>query len=308
VNRKLISIAVSVALALGLWGVMPTEKAFAAVTAISIDYFPVYIPNDGGTNCTTQGTPFAVRVTVTGDPSQNFALKVRLGTGGCTWRSDTATWTNDSTAYTSLPRGTLDGSGVATLWLYGRANSSATASLTVRARACDATFATCPTPNVDSAAQTVTLMNMTSAGGWLEESNGTSRAGRAVVVRNGSTIIGMYGVEENNVTEGYSSTPGYFRVAVPECATCGYTIETWDMALPGTNVGTVNTMGSNGCPNTVAVATITSLNACAVPTNITLKSVSASTTQESGALLIFAGALAATVGVIMLVRRRSRAA
>jgi hypothetical protein len=144
-------------------------------------------------------------------------------------------------------------------------------------------------------------------GGWLEETTGTARAGRTVVVKNGTSIIGMYAAEDNGVNEGYGYSPGGFRVAVPDCTTCGYTIETWDLALPGTAVGTINTMGSAGCPNTVTAATITSLNSCTTPTSITLKSLSTRITPQTDFILTLAALLSITAIVGIIFRRRSRA-
>ena len=191
-----------------------------------------------------------------------------------TWTGATYGWLTDNGAWASFPSITTDGAGSWSGWAYG-AVPIAAANTWLEGRI------NCGGTNHSTSARVqVTLLNMSSTGGWLEESNGTSRAGRAVVVRTGSTIIGMYAVENNNVNEGYPSTPGYFRVAVPACTTCGYTIETWDLASPGTAVGTINTMGTNSCPDAITVASITSLNSCAVPTSITLKSISANTTPE----------------------------
>lgn len=301
-----VRLAIALMVVVGAWGTMPAPDARAAVAGITIDYYPQNIPSDGGTNCTTGGTPFAVRVTVSGDVGQNFALKIRLGTGGCTWNSTTSTWTSDLTAFTVLPRGTIGAGGTATLWLYGRATSTATASLTVRARACDATFSSCPTPNIDSAASAVTLMNMTTSGGWLEETDGASRAGRMVVVKNGASIVGMYAAENNSVTEGYSYTPGGYRVAVPSCAGCGYTIETWLPSNPGTAVDTVNTLGIDGCPSDVAAGATTSLDSCTTPTAVTTRALSANAAPTAAASLIGLGAVAGAAALLIAARRRSR--
>jgi hypothetical protein len=287
------------------------DTADAAISSVVINYYPLHIPIGDGANpanCVTGGTPFAVRVTVnTTTPNENFAAKVRLGTAGCTWNPITSTWTNDSTAFTSLPRGTTDGAGTATFWLYGRATSSATTSLTVRVRACDATFTTCPTPNADSTAATVSLMNMSTTGGWLEESTGTSRQGRTVAVFNSSNqLVGLYVAENNGVNEGYSSTPGYFRVAVPECTDCGYRIETWALNAPGTAVGQINTMGQNGCNNNIAAGAIVSLNGCSVPTAVTLTQQNSQTpTSPSSALWLLVGVLGLSTAVVFANRRRA---
>ena len=310
-KRKWISILVSLAIALSVWILTP----WAMWAAGSILHYPLNIAADAtftGSTLTT-GTPFAIYIQITGAPANTACNgpKIRLmpaATGGTadssfrTWTGATYGWLPDNGAWASFPSITTDGAGSWSGWAYG-AVPTAAANTWLEGRI------NCGGTNHSTSARVqVTLLNMSSTGGWLEESSGTSRAGRAVVVRTGSTIIGMYAVENNNITEGYSSTPGYFRVAVPACTTCGYTIETWDLASPGTAVGTINTMGTNSCPDAITVASITSLNSCTVPTSITLKSISAYTTPEANALLIFAGTLAVTVTTIVLLLRRSRAA
>jgi len=61
--------------------------------------------------------------------------------------------------------------------------------------------------------------------------NGIPTENKVVVVKDGSTIVGIYLTENNNVNEGYSVTAGYFKVGVP--AGGPYTLELWD---PTTNV------------------------------------------------------------------------
>jgi len=155
-------------------------------------------------------------------------------------------------------------------------------------------------------------MDLTTSGGWLEETDSTSRSNRAVVVRStaGGSIIGLYVAEPNGVGEGYVYTDGGFKVSVPGCDPCGYTIETWDLASPGAPIpGTqVNTMGEDGCLNTVTVGAITSLNSCGTPTVIQL--ISFTGTTESGSALLVGVFLfsVALLGVLFWLRRRQRAA
>jgi hypothetical protein len=292
--------------------VLPAPRAFAAgITSISIDYFPANIPTDAASSCSGGGgTPFAMLVTVNGTANQNFAIKTRLGTGACTWRPDNGTWTSDSTTFTGLTRGTIEPDGNVSLWLFGRANSNATTSLTVRARGCDAVWSVCA-DTIDSSAQTVALMNMTSSGGWLEETNGAARAGRAFVVKNSTGIVGMYVSEDNGVNEGYPATlmpaaapavAGYSRVAVPACTECNYTVESWDLAAPGTAGGQIHTMGSGGCPNSVTAAGTTSLDACISPTVISLRALNVDGGISPQIALPFVG-LALLSGLAALVRR-----
>ena len=109
-------------------GVPSAQPVGAAITSIVIDYYPDYIPTNGGSTqsaCTTQGTPFAVQVTVTTDvPNENFTAKIRLGVNGaCTWNPDSSSWTHDGTAFTASTRGTTDDTGTTTMWLFGRATT-----------------------------------------------------------------------------------------------------------------------------------------------------------------------------------------
>lgn len=312
-RRKWLSLVLAFILVALAFGALPTPQAAAAgITSISIDYYPTYIPTDAANPCSSGGgTPFAVRITVNGTANQAFGAKIRLGTAACTWRPDNSTWTTDSTSYTALTRGTIGAGGSVSMWLYGRANSTATASLTVRARGCDAGYTTCA-DNVDSPAKAVTLMNMTSSGGWLEETNGFSRAGKAYAVKSGATLVGLYVSEDNGVNEGYPAAlaaaapmaAGYSKVAVPACTTCGYTIESWNLAAPGTSVGQVNTMGDGACPNDVSAGAVTSLDTCTAPTAITLRTLTARAPLSPLAAAPVVG-LALAGGWVALRRRRA---
>jgi LPXTG-motif cell wall-anchored protein len=149
-------------------------------------------------------------------------------------------------------------------------------------------------------------------GGWLEETNGTARAGQAYVVKSGATIVGMYVSEDNGVNEGYPATvmaaaapaaAGYSKVAVPACTDCNYTIESWSLAAPGTTDGLINTMGSGTCPNTVTAGSTTSLDTCTTPTVVSLRSLKAAGGSAPLAALPAAG-LALLGGLAVLLRRR----
>ena len=165
---------------------------------------------------------------------------------------------------------------------------------------------------------TVTIIKMTSGGtpvqfgGWLEETNGSARADRAIVIKSGSTIVGMYVAENNGVNEGYPAvlaaavpaapvSAGYLKIAVPDCTSCNYTIESWDLAAPGTPVGQVNTMGSGACPDTVTAGSTTSLDACSAPTAVTLRTLFA-TSRSTATGAVASGALLG--GLAALMRRR----
>ncbi len=155
-------------------------------------------------------------------------------------------------------------------------------------------------------------MNMTSSGGWLEETNGFSRAGKAYAVKSGATLVGLYVSEDNGVNEGYPAAlaaaapmaAGYSKVAVPACTTCGYTIESWNLAAPGTSVGQVNTMGDGACPNDVSAGAVTSLDTCTAPTAITLRTLTARAPLSPLAAAPVVG-LALAGGWVALRRRRA---
>jgi len=309
-NRKRLMILLALALALSVWGGLPTQKASATLTSIQFDYFPLYIPIDTS-DCTTGGTPFAVRVTVFG--TANDPITIQLGNVGpsesaCTWNPDTSQWVSISSLPPAHRRAVIGSEGNVEVWLYGRFQGTAGGG-TLRARAylcTDDTYTTCPTtPNV-TANVGVTKMDMTPTtgnGGWLEESDGVDRAGRAIAVKNASSqVIGLYVAEPNGVSEGYSGD-GYYKIAAPVCPTCGYRIETWALDTPGTSVGVFNTMGLNNCPNTISAGVVTSLNACNAPTAITLISFSATT--PAGKATLLALLLLASALVVISIRRRA---
>jgi FlaG/FlaF family flagellin (archaellin) len=302
-------IAVALVMAVALTGA-PAPSAWAAGTIL---YYPTNVAQDAVFSGTalTAGTPFAVYTEITGAPASTSCNgpKVRLlslSTGGTadanfrTWTDTTNGWLTDSGAWASFPTITTDASGSWSGWAYGAVPSTATNTwLSIRIR--------CGTTNYDITTRvSVTLMNMTNSGGWLDETDGTARAGRAVVVKNGTTIVGMYVAEDNSVTEGYSGS-GYFKVAVPNCTTCGYTIETWNLAAPNTAVDTVNTMGLGGCLNDVTAAGTTSLNSCTTPTAITLNTFSGSTPTNNAWIIVILLAAAALLAGGWALRRRTQA-
>ena len=61
-----------------------------------------------------------------------------------------------------------------------------------------------------------TLMDMSSSGtgAWVEDS-GNPPQGYVVLAYSNSDILGAYAAENNNVSEGYDSTSGYWKIAVP---------------------------------------------------------------------------------------------
>lgn len=310
-NRWLL-LVLTTALIIATLGAVPAPQALAAGT---INYYPAYVAKDAVFDTTTtppsltSGTPFAAYVTITGAPVNATCTgpKLRLmdaATSGSadsnfrTWAGATSGWLTDAGAWASFPSITTNASGEWSGWAYGAVPSTATNTyLEARIRCGSNNYTTTSRPQI-------TLLTMTVAGdgGWLDESNGTARAGHAVVVKNGATIVGMYVAEDNGVTEGYSAAP-YYKVAVP--AGSGYTVETWDLSTPGTAVGKVNTMGAGSCPNTVTAGAVTSMNACTTPTAIALRTLTAGAPLTPLATALPALGLAALGGLALSRRRRA---
>ncbi|MBK8985132.1 MAG: hypothetical protein IPM39_03475 [Chloroflexi bacterium] len=246
-------------------------------------------------------TPFAIYLTVSGlNENTSYEFTARINHGG-TDRGSFTTGGSFGTSYLALGT-TVSGCGTncsLSRWAYLRASNTVpvgASNIRLRIRVVGAGT---PSP-ADLTGPT--FLDMTTTGGWIEESIGTSRDGRAVAVYVGSNLIGLYVAEDNGVTDGYPNTPGYYRVAVPSCEECNYTIETWELGNPGTAVGQINTMGINGCPNSIGVGVVQSLNSCNTPTAVSLQSFSAN--GQSTPLLLVVGLLALLVGGTAVVKRK----
>ncbi len=278
--RKSVTVLMALALAFGAWGRLPVQPVAAAGT---INYYPLYLPKDAAFsgNVLTSGTPFAVYGTITGAPPSTSCTgpKLRLmpaATGGTadsnfrSWASAAGSWLSDSGAWTSFGAITTDGEGKWSGWGFGAIPETAT-NTWVEFRI------HCGTSNYSSDRVQVTLLDMTSSGtgGKLEETRGSGRAGLAVVVKASTNIVGMYVAEDNGIVENYTANAGYTKLAVPACTNCGYTVEAWNLNNPGTAVGKVNTLGTEGCPSDVTAGETSSLDSCAVPTFVDLTDFSA---------------------------------
>jgi hypothetical protein len=317
-NRKIFPILLAFVLALALWGGLPPQKAQAAITSVSLNYYPTYIPQDAPASCAS-GTPFVVIATVNATDTgsdQYFTAHTRLPVEGsaCTFNPSTGTWQNETTGTTSLRHFTLPaGQTTFQLVFYVRARSDlAFTTLRVAAYPCmDDTFTTCPAAgNIASSPAGVTPMDMTTSGGWLEESGGVdvaARAGRYIAVKNGSTLVGLYSAEDNAIPEGYVYAAGGYRVAAPSCVGCGYTVETWLPGNPGTPEGGVNTLGLNGCPADITAGGTASLDSCNSPTAIRLESFAAASSGEATTLALVASGLSLLlVGLYLSHKMRSK--
>jgi hypothetical protein len=301
--------ALGLVFAIILWASLPAAKAAASGV---IGYYPTYIPADTTDgNCAT-GTPYAIQVSYTGlDPLKTYTVKAyqylssATDHKGCMWNWQTNKWIAiDNTYPSSLP--SISGVSVWSNWLFlkdvtahaGASDLVLRVSLRNGGVNDDATISSGLTP-----------MDMSGSGdgGWLDESGAASRAGRGIVVYNGMSIVGLYVAENNNVDDGYAYAPGGFKLSVPSCTDCGYTILTFDLTAPGTIIGTGNTLGQGGCPCDVPAGTTVSLDACNVPTNITLSSLSSQSGEVNknavwAALLV---TLLAGASLMVVKRRRS---
>ena len=254
-QKKFFSLLIVLAMVVSV--ITPLGQSVKGAVAVSVGSIPSYIPIDcSDTGTPGNGTPIAVFVSVTGGAANTtYQIKSRVGfisppypsttltyaiwwanvgTTPYSWGTDTSTWA------TTWPI-TTDGSGNWSGWLVTKVNTSITSNSSFNwsqnifyvARFREGSS------NRDSGSVSITPLNMASSGsgtlgGWIEGTatvNGIPTENKVVVVKDGSTIVGIYLTENNNVNEGYSVTAGYFKVGVP--AGGPYTLELWD---PTTNV------------------------------------------------------------------------
>jgi hypothetical protein len=250
-KRSYLTILAGALTLLGLVGLMllaqPAVLAAPSAPAVSIVYYPVSVladTTDG--NCST-GTPYAVYVTATGlDTLTTYTVKAyhyrasATDNKGCMWNWLTNSWVVIDNNYNNLPSviGVTSWSG----WVYLKevtAHAGATdAKLRVRFRT--------GTTNTDGTIVLSGAYDAATGGGWISghayNVGGVARAAAPVVIKNGSTIVGIYATEDNAVNEGYtSSDTGYYKVAAPIGS--NYTAEVWDSsnviigsAVTGVNV------------------------------------------------------------------------
>jgi hypothetical protein len=240
----LISLTIVFAALIGLYLVIqPAAQAAppAAPLAGTTSVYPAQVPGNatfsGG--ALTAGTPFAMYATVSGLVNScngpKFYYPATNPSLGLTWNN--GVWKDTLAAWASFTA--VDGSsGSWSGWVVGAISTTAAASGNIIIGIkCGSD------PNDYTANVSVTKLDMTTGGGWIEgharDVSGNLLAGAPVIVRNSSnTIVGVYLTENNGVTEGYpSGDTGYYKVAAPVGS--GYTAEVWD----GNNVitGTATT-------------------------------------------------------------------
>jgi len=298
--RPLRMIIVSLLVMALLYGYFCTSTVRAAIGS-TIDNYPSSLANDST-------TPIAAYVTFTGlTENTTYRYKLKYATSsGYTWNPSTTTWVANNKSASNFPTFTT-GAGQTTrsLWIYMRsAASGTTGTFTMQAGVTTGTSFTYGT------GVSMTVLDMSSGcpsncGGWVEETTGTARAGRAVAVKSGSSVVGLYVAEDNSVSEGFPSTTGYYKVAVPTCSTCNYGIETWDLSNPGTVVGNANTMPDQDGDNTVGAGQTTTLN-FSTPTVIRLNSLEARSSNHWLVRCALAAGLGMVVVSASLVAQRSR--
>jgi hypothetical protein len=231
----------------GLGGRLPKTSA-AVVVGCSYPYY--YAPYDG---TASTGTPLAYFVTLAGaTPSTAYYLNAYYynGTnpsGAYLWNASTASWVaTTSTRDAACPLVVTDAAGTWSGWILmkSRTDKDYVVPPNLRIRFY---LVTTPATYYTATYNSVNMMNMgawtppawaTTQGGWISGmaylADGiTPVQNKIVVVKNGTTIIGMYATEDNSVTDGYAATPGAFTVAAP--VGTGYSVETWD---PATNTTT----------------------------------------------------------------------
>jgi len=188
---------------------------FVFAQSVSVDVYPLYVAKDGGTG--TTGTPFAIFVNISGwsaGAGTNAYIAVRESTTGShyfRWTADN-TWSRGSTySSANYPILQIDANGDAKGWIFLKYPSDKDfTALFVRARSTNGS-------TLDlSSAKIITPMDMSSSGtgAWVEDS-GNPPQGYVVLAYSNSDILGAYAAENNNVTEGYDPTSGYWKIAVP---------------------------------------------------------------------------------------------
>ncbi|MDH7561650.1 MAG: FlgD immunoglobulin-like domain containing protein [bacterium] len=176
---------------------------------ISTTVFPLYAD---GRN-TDGATPFAVLVEIANWSAKagkqvNVRVTTVSGSNFLIWKD--GAWQN-AQYYDHCPVRTLDAGGNWCGWIFLRAKN-ATAAFRASAREVGQSAG----PILEDASHTVTYMNMSTTGAWVEATAAASTAGLVILAYDASdNIIGAYAVEDNGVSEGYPSTAGYFKMAVP---------------------------------------------------------------------------------------------
>jgi len=193
----------SVALLVGMMAFGICTTLFAGTVTI---YTQVkYVPGDGSAGA---GTPTALYIGYTGG-THNSTCRIKAYIYG----SSTSGWTWNGSAWKTYTRPwnehlaiNTDDSGNWNGWIYvkfGETGSNKTLKVVVQ-----------DTQEYETTLSPVTALDMSTNGAWVEDS-GNPPQGYVVLAYNNSDILGAYAAENNNISEGYDQTSGYWKIAVP---------------------------------------------------------------------------------------------
>jgi len=175
---------------------------------ITTTAYPMYV--DGRSE--NLATPFAVHVTISNwifVAGSDAKVRVTTTSGAHLSIWNGTAWGTAST-YDNAPTVSIDGSGNWSGWIYVKSRSSV-GSIKAYARNLEETETL-----LEETSYSLTYMDMSTAGAWIHATAVSATAGKAVLAFNSSEeIIGTYAIENNNVGDGYPSTSGYFKMAVP---------------------------------------------------------------------------------------------
>ncbi|MDI6765967.1 MAG: phospholipase D-like domain-containing protein [Bacteroidota bacterium] len=183
--------------------------AQGTITAVQI---PTAIAGGGGAG--TLGYPYAVYVQIQGwTAGANGQAYLKLYTGSFNeymW-SATSVWSNTTTyGDANQPKVDIDASGNWSGWIYAKHNDALGSSVLVRARK----IPTSPTVQLTTSSIALTILNMSTTGGWIVKQTSTA-VNKGIITYSGGAVVGSYRSEDNLITEGYTYGAGGFKVAVP---------------------------------------------------------------------------------------------
>jgi hypothetical protein len=313
------------------WALSSEPRVLAAPDAVSVEfrYYPRYIMAQPSA---TNEAVFPVLLRITGlNSAVHACLQVqwRVSTfeGGSRYNTATESW---QAASNYIDHGT--GNEEMQLWVFLRNTAATNTTLgtpgntgQIRVRVREA-----PTPCTTTSATTTAFLSpdneiavidnattcTVNCGGWISETASQAAAGDMIVAKENSTIVGIYRAsmgdgEKNDVWPGYppydgdgGTVDGYYKIPVPACAACSYTIERWDYdnpngsAIPNT---TVNTMPDSNSNNSVTAGQTTILT-FDTPTAVQLTTLQ--TTTATIPAVAFAAVLMLLTGTAVALRRR----
>ncbi|MDZ7336968.1 MAG: T9SS type A sorting domain-containing protein [candidate division KSB1 bacterium] len=223
-------------------------SAFAATASIvtASDYVPAH-----GSGSAV-GTPFVFFVALQGDPGGTYEYRAYVTASwnaAKVWNSASSAWVwvGQNWGQGTLPAVTTNASGMWAGWVYVYIYATVPAGgSTLRVR-----FRKLGTSTDIDGDKSVTVLSMSTTGAWVEATAAAGTAGLAVLAYDASdNIIGTYAVEDNGVSEGYPSTAGYFKMAVPAntairklevCDASGSTVATQTSLLWGSGAAGTTT-------------------------------------------------------------------